>query len=188
MLLNCGGWRRLLRITWRARRSNQSIQKEVNSECSLEGLMLKLKLQYFGYLMWRDDSLERTLMLGRRKGRRRKERQRMRWLDGITNSTDMTLNKFGEIVKDRKAWHFVVHGVTKIQTPLSDWTATAFITCTTNAWLLQKLGEIFDFKDFSTIPAHEKLMFTSILGGMPRLMIWMSMLPSHLFINKLPLR
>ena len=184
MLLNCSSWRRLLRITWRARRSNQSIQKEVNSEYSLEGLMLKLKPQYFGYLMWRDDSLERNLMLGKSKGRRRKEQQRMRWLYGITNSMDMSLSKFSEIVKDRKARHFVFHGVTKIQTPLSNHIIYHMYY---SDWLLQKLGAIFDFKDFSTIPAHEKLVLTSILGGMPRLMI-MNEYATKSFINKLPLR
>ena len=116
--LSC--WRRLLRVPWTARRSNQSILKEISPGCSLEGLMLKLKLQYIGHLMQRADSLERNLMLGKSKGRRRKEQQRMRWLYGITNSMDMSLSKFSETVKDRKARHFVFHGVTKIQTPLSN--------------------------------------------------------------------
>ena len=105
-------WRRLLRVPWAAR-SNQSILKETNPEYSLEGLMLKLKLQYFGHLMWRADSLEKTLMLGKIEGRRRRGQQRMRWLDSITDSMDMSLSKLQEIVKDRGAWWATVHGVTK---------------------------------------------------------------------------
>ena len=116
-------WRRLLRVPWTARRSNQSILKEISPKYSLEGLMLKLKLQYFGYLMWRADSLEKILMLRKMEGRRRREWQRMRWLDGITDSTDMSLSKLWEIVKDRGAWRTVVHGVTKSQTwPELNWT------------------------------------------------------------------
>ena len=120
-------WRRLLRVPWTARRSNQSIVKEISPEYSLEGLMFKLKLQYFGHLMRRTDSFENTLMLGKIEGKRRRGWQRMKWLYGITDSMDMSLSEFWVLVMDREVWHAAVHGVAKSPTRLSDWTERMYI-------------------------------------------------------------
>ena len=127
-------WRRLLRVPWTARRSNQSILKNISPGCSLDGLMLNLKLQYFGHKMWRADSFEKSLMLGKTEGRRRSGWQRMRWLDGITDSMEMDLGGFWELVMDREAWHVVVHRVGKCRTWLSDWTELNWILFDNDDW------------------------------------------------------
>ena len=141
-------WRRLLRVPWTARRSNQSILKEISSGCSLEGLMLKLKLQYFGHLMWRADSFEKTLILGKIVGRRRRGRQRMRRLDGITVLKNMGLGGLRELVKHREAWCAAVHGVTKSRAQLSDWTELYWTNYTWGFQFLNSLTNTCDYLPF----------------------------------------
>ena len=147
-------WRRLLRVPWTARKSNQSILNEISPGCSLEGLMLKLKLQYFGHLMRRVDSLEKTLMLGGIGGRRRRGWQRMRWLDGTTDSMDVNLSELWELVMDREAWCAAIHGVAKRRTRLSDWTELNWITI---------VKEIYQFSQ--SIAGHEKIITIASHNG-----------------------
>ena len=148
-------WRRLLRVPWTARRSNQSILKEISPGCSLEGMMLKLKLQYFGHLMWRVDSMEKTLMLGGIWGRRRRGQQRMRWLDGFTHLMDVNLSEPQVLVMEREAWHAAIHGVAKSRTWLKDWTELNW-TGLHHIWFLQRSWHTVSIPNYLLIYPQQK--------------------------------